>query len=100
WFTNLATLTGAYTDPTPDNARWAVVVLVEPLPLLSVQALPDARIRVSWPVALTNYVLQYRSLVSPGVWSNYPVAPSVGTNERFVIEPIQTNGRMFRLRRQ
>lgn len=99
WFTNLATLTGAYTDPTPDNAHWAVVVLVEPLPLLSVQALPDARIRVSWPVALTNYVLQYRSLVSPGVWSNYPVAPSVGTNERFVIEPIQTNGRMFRLRR-
>lgn len=101
WFTNRATLTSAYTDPTPDNARWVIVVQVEPLPVLSVLRLPNDRVRVAWPVQLTNYVLQYRSWEQgPGVWSDYPTAPNMSASERFVIEPVQTNGRVFRLRRQ
>ena len=100
WFTNQARLTSTYTDPSPDDAQLALAIWVEPLPLLSIQALPHRRVRVAWPVALTNHVLQYRPVAGPAQpWTDHPVAPTISGGERVVIETNHPAGRLFRLRR-
>lgn len=98
--TNEAALTSGYTDPSPENARWLQPVLIEDLPRLNIQALPDRRVRISWPVSLTNHVLQFRSIASTNLnWSNHPATPAISGSERVVIESLQSTGRLYRLRR-
>ena len=100
WFTNQARLTSAYTDPSPHDAQLALAIWVEPLPLLSIQALPQRRVRVAWPAALTNHVLQYRPAAGPAQpWTDHPAAPTLTGGERVVIETLDPTGRLFRLRR-
>ncbi|MCS7091673.1 MAG: IPT/TIG domain-containing protein [Verrucomicrobiota bacterium] len=100
WCTNEAFLFSGNQDPSPDNARWSQLVWIEDLARLSIQGLPDRRVRISWPVTLTNYALQFVPV--PGgnqSWSDHPTAPIVTETERFILEPIQSTGRMYRLKR-
>ena len=97
--TNTASATSDYGDPTPANATASVVNTILPLPLLSIRKLGVDQLRISWPVLLTNYTLQYISTLSTNsFWSNVTTTPSIIGSERLVLETNNTPARFYRLK--
>ena len=86
--TNRVAVTSGYPDPVPGNNSATLITTVLPLPLLSIQPSQigsSKLIRIMWPSALTNYVLQLNSgLTTNTAWSNAPASQiemlSGGTN--------------------
>src|SRR5579883_262316 len=73
--TNVVSILSDNIDPFPVNDTAAVTTLVEPLALLSIRELGNL-IKVSWPVALSNSVLQFEDSVLPG-WSVVTNPPAI-----------------------
>ncbi|HWH72085.1 MAG TPA: IPT/TIG domain-containing protein, partial [Candidatus Sulfotelmatobacter sp.] len=98
--TNTATLAGYYPDPNSANNTATTLTRVDPLALLSIYRPSAARVRVSWPAALTNYVLEYKKILATNVyWSNVTTAPIVSGDQQFVTETNSEAAKFYRLRK-
>ena len=97
--TNIATVTSGYPDPAPTNNSTNLPTTVLPLPVLSVGLLSGNQVRLSWPLALSNYVLEYKpSLAAGALWSGVTSAPAISGAENVVIETNTVVSRFYRLR--
>lgn len=96
---NFAAVGSLYSDPAPANNIASNTTLVLPLPLLSIQKPAAGYVRVSWPSALTNYVLQFVPAFSNTIyWSNDLTLPTISGNEKFIVEPASNTMRYYRLK--
>jgi hypothetical protein len=84
--TNVAFVTSGYPDPFASNNTAVNVTTVLPLPILSVSLLSQNQIRLSWPVALTNFSLESRTNLLLGGWSSILTAPVISGNQRVVTQ--------------
>lgn len=97
--TNRASVTSGYSDPSPGDNTSSIVTIVESLPWLSA-ALVANRVQLSWPVALSNFSLQYRDqFPASSGWTVLVNQPVITGNLRVVTETNNRAGRFYRLRR-
>lgn len=86
-------------DPIPSNNTASVTTTVEPLALLSIGFFAN-QVRISWPVALTNYALQFQDDLSTSPhWSAVTSAPSISGAFEFVTDTTTVSNRFYRLRK-
>jgi uncharacterized repeat protein (TIGR01451 family) len=97
--TNRISVGGDYPDPALNNNSNFVVTTVWPLPLLSIQSVPTNVLRVSWPAPLSNFTLQFKSVLTTNVpWTNVLSTRTVTSTNVFVIETnVLENSRFYRL---
>ena len=89
---------GASPDPVPANNVASVVTTVQPLPLLEV-SLTGRLVKISWPAALSNFVLQSRASLASGVpWSPATLIPVVLGNIKSVTETNTGSSKYYRLK--
>ena len=93
--TNLATVASDYPDPNlTDNTNLTATTVLS-LPLLSVRLLTNNNVQVSWPLDLSNYVLQSRSALTTNLlWVTNPPGLIVSN---LVIEPVTNPAKFYRL---
>jgi hypothetical protein len=97
--TNSANVTNDYTDPVSGNNTATATTTVFPLPILSIELLSADRVRLSWPLPLSNYVLQFKTVLAiTNTWQNVTSPPQMTVNENFVIETNTAASRFYRLR--
>jgi uncharacterized repeat protein (TIGR01451 family) len=95
---NTAIFTSDYPDPDPSDNTASVTNLVLPLPLLKMVAYSPHQWRISWPLMLTNYNLEYISSPATNLfWSNLPTPPLIDGTNKFVIEADTEPSRFYRL---
>ena len=88
-----------YPDPSPANNSVTTTTFVQPRPLLSVQQIAALIVQVSWPVALSNFTLQYNTnLVSSASWSNDTGTIQIIDTNNVVTEQIGGAMRFYRLK--
>jgi hypothetical protein len=76
----------------------SVVTTVQPLPVLSISASTN-KIHISWPLALSNYVLESRIFLNPGFsWSSVTTAPVIVDDFNSVTETNSGGGKFYRLK--
>jgi len=98
--TNIAIVAGATPDPSSGNNTALTSTTVLPLALLSIQFVPPNRVRLSWPVALSNFNLEFKPLLATtNYWSNVSTAPFISGNENVVNETNTAPKRFYRLRK-
>ncbi len=97
--TNTATVAGQHPDPAPANNSATTTTFVQPLPILGVSSIPPNLVRLSWPSALSNYSLEFKSVIATNLWSSVPTTPVKVGNENQVTEANHQSPRFYRLRR-
>ena len=98
--TNLATVASLTPDPSSGNNAALTSTTVVPLALLSIQFVPPNRIRLAWPVALSNFTLEYKPLLATtNYWSNVPNPVTVSGNQNVVNDTNTAPQRFYRLRK-
>jgi hypothetical protein len=71
---------------------------VQPLPLLAI-GIAGNQVNISWPAALTNYVLQARGSLASGIsWTGVTAAPIIVGNIKSVIETNTSPAKFYRLK--
>lgn len=97
--TNSASVTNDYTDPVSGNNTAAATTTVFPLPILSIQLLSANLVRLSWPLPLSNYTLQFKTVLAiTNTWQNVTSPPQMTVSENFVIETNTGAAKFYRLR--
>ena len=97
--TNFATIAGQYPDPAPANNSTNNATFVQPVPILGVRTVPPNQVRLWWPSALTNYALEFKSVITTAVWSPVPTLPVTVGSESQVTETNDQSPRYYRLHR-
>jgi hypothetical protein len=96
---NTATVTSDNLDPVLANNTFSVTNTVSPLPLLSIRRAAPGRVSISWPVALTNFGLQFKTVLSPGTsWSDVTTVPVISGDQKVVTETTAGGGKFYRLK--
>jgi hypothetical protein len=97
---NTANVTSDNPDPVLANNTFNVTNTVSPLPLLSIRRAAPGRLNISWPVALTNFGLQFKTVLSPGTtWSDVTTTPVISGDQRIVTETNAGNAKFYRLKK-
>lgn len=97
--TDTITVASDNPDPVPSNNTASITTSVLPAALLSISLLTN-QVMISWPVAVTNYGLQFQdSLSTNAPWSSVTNTPSISGNLQFVIEPTTDSNRFYRLQK-
>jgi hypothetical protein len=97
--TNISIAVSESQDPNLVNSTLSTITTVLPLPLLSIRAVPIDKVRVSWPVELTNFLLQSQLSLGTNTWSNVLTAPVIVGNENVVTETNTGPSKFYRLRK-
>jgi uncharacterized repeat protein (TIGR01451 family) len=98
--TNSVTFTSTTADPNPGNNTLERVTTVLPQPELSISAIATNQVRVSWPVAASNFILQSTPvLTNSPPWSNVTTTPVIEGAERVVTEGGTGEAKYYRLRK-
>lgn len=98
--TNIATVASLYQDPLPGNNSVTNTTYVQPLPLLSIRRFGADQVRINWPVALTNYGLEFKPILEPTPpWSSITNLPIIVGSEYQLTETNNEAMRYYRLRR-
>lgn len=98
WITNLAGVASGYPDPSGGDNTAQAATLVLPAPYLSIQRVADNRLRVSWPVELTNFILQFQpDLAATSAWLNATSTVTISGARRGVTETNAAPSRFYRL---
>ncbi len=93
-----ATVGSDYPDPLPANNSFSSFTTVLPLPILAIELFSSNQVRLSWPVALTNFILQSTpSLMTNAFWSNINAAPIIAGAQRSVLQTNAGTRRFYRL---
>jgi uncharacterized repeat protein (TIGR01451 family) len=94
-----ANVTSDNPDPALADNTFSVTNTVLPLPLLSIRRAAPGRLNISWPVALTNFGLQFKTVLRTGTsWSNVSTAPVISGDQRIVTETNVGSGKFYRLK--
>jgi hypothetical protein len=94
-----ATVTSDNPDPALANNMSSVTNTISPLPLLSIRRAAPGRLNISWPVALTNFGLQFKTILNTGTsWSNVLTTPVISGDQRIVTETNAGSGKFYRLK--
>ena len=97
--TNLVSLGSDYGDTASTNNATATITTVLPLALLSIGGVSD-QIQVAWPVLLTNYVLETKSVLATNLnWSAVSTIPTISGSMNFVTITNPGPAGFFRLRK-
>jgi len=97
---NTANVTSDNPDPALANNTFSVTNTVSPLPLLTIRRAAPGRFNISWPVALTNFGLQFKTILSTGTsWSNVLTTPVISGDQRIVTETNAGSGKFYRLKK-
>jgi hypothetical protein len=97
---NTANVTSDNPDPALSNNTFSVTNTVSPLPLLSIRRAAPGRLNISWPVALTNFALQFKTVLSPGTtWSDVTTTPVISGDQKVVTETNAGNSKFYRLKK-
>jgi uncharacterized repeat protein (TIGR01451 family) len=86
-------------DPASGNNTFNAVTTVLPLPVLTIRHATDGLLNISWPVALTNFGLQAKDVLSTNSWSNVVTAPVISGNLNVVTETNTRASRFYRLKK-
>ncbi len=102
--TNRVLIVSDYPDPVPGNNSATLTTTVAAVPALSIgfysTSPPIPLLRISWPASLTNYVLQFNTVLSTNVpWSNFITTPDISGDQKFVIDPLVPGEKFYRLKR-
>ena len=95
--TNVVTIASDFGDPIPSNNTTNIVTTVLPLAVLSIQQVPPDKFKISWPVQLTNFALQYNTVLSSNIWTNVATSVTISNSERLVIETNTVPAKFYRL---
>jgi uncharacterized repeat protein (TIGR01451 family) len=88
-----------FPDPSPFDNTSTVTTTVEPLALLSIASLTN-QVKVAWPLALTNYVLESKDvLATNNFWSNVTAPSMISGGLKFVTETNSGAAKYYRLRK-
>lgn len=88
-----------YPDPAPGDNTASIVTTVSPLVLLSANATVFG-VKISWPLALTNYTLESRDvLTSDSSWSAITNSPIISGDLQFILQTNGASARFYRLHR-
>jgi hypothetical protein len=97
--TNFVSLGSDYADTASTNNATATITTVLPLALLSIGGVSD-QIQVAWPVLLTNYVLESKSVLATNLnWSAVTAIPTISGSMNFVTITNPGPAGFFRLRK-
>ena len=97
--TSSVSVSSDYPDPAPGDNTASIVTTVSPLVLLSANTTLFG-VKISWPLALTNYTLETRDgLTSDASWSAVTDTPIVSGELQFILATNSTSARFYRLRR-
>ena len=95
---DVVTVASDNPDPVSANNTATVTTTVQPLALLSIRLLTN-QVKVSWPVVLSNYVLESKNgLGSALFWSNVTTTPVVSGAQKSVTETNAGISQFYRLR--
>jgi hypothetical protein len=87
-------------DPAPGNNTFTAVSTVLPLPILTIRRAGQSQLSISWPVALTNFGLQFNTVLNAGVsWANVGTAPVISGDQNIVTETNSGGSKFYRLKR-
>lgn len=90
-----------YPDPDLSNNAVTTMTFVQPRPLLSIQQIASLLVQISWPVALSNYSLQYNTnLVASTSWSNVTTVLTIVDTNNVVTESADGAMKFYRLKSQ
>jgi len=96
--TDTVTVGSDNPDPAMANNMFIATTTVLPLPLLTIQRTNNDRLNISWPVALTNFGLQAKDVLSTNVWTSVATAPVISGNQNVVTETNNGGSRFYRLK--
>jgi hypothetical protein len=97
--TNTVTLSSSTFDPNSGNNTEVRVTTVLPPPELSIGPIAGNQVRVSWPVSLSNFLLQSTLVLTNNPpWANVPGTPAIEGNERVVTQPSTGAAKYYRLK--
>jgi hypothetical protein len=87
-------------DPGSGNDTFNAVTSVLPLPVLTIRRSGQSQLNISWPVALTNFGLQFNTVLNAGVpWANVITPPVISGDQNIVTETNSGGSRFYRLRK-
>lgn len=94
-----ATVAGDYPDPAAANNTFSVTNTVLPLPLLTIRRAGQGLLNISWPVALTNFGLQFNTLLNTtNAWTNMTTVPAISGNQNVVTDTNTGSSKFYRLK--
>jgi uncharacterized repeat protein (TIGR01451 family) len=99
--TNVTSVSATEPDPEPadDLVVQTTTVVSNPAVLQIDDSIPG-QVRVSWPVAATNFVLQSTAAIGHGAtWLPVNIVPVVSGNQKIVTTPVGPGAKFFRLNR-
>jgi hypothetical protein len=96
--TDTITITSDFPDPVPQDNVASVSVIVQPLAALSIDRGVGSVI-LSWPLALTNYVLQFEEDIVATNWVAVTNAPAVVGDKKILTQTNNSAARFYRLHR-
>ncbi|MFO1477651.1 MAG: IPT/TIG domain-containing protein [Verrucomicrobiota bacterium] len=95
--TDSASAASSNPDLVPGNNSASIQTTAQP-PFLTIASLTN-QVQVSWPLALSNFTLQYIPALSPdNNWSNLPALPDTTTGSNVVLDPVTNAARIYRLK--
>jgi uncharacterized repeat protein (TIGR01451 family) len=95
--TSSVSVSSDYQDPNPADNTASIVTTVTPQVLLSVDTF-EYGVKISWPLALTNYTLETRdALTADSSWSVVSNAPIISGQLQFVLQTNTSSARFYRL---
>jgi large repetitive protein len=87
-------------DPASGNNTFNAFTTVLPLPVLTIRRAGQSQLNISWPVALTNFGLQFNSVLNAGVpWTNAGTPPVISGDQNIVTETNAGGSRFYRLKK-
>jgi uncharacterized repeat protein (TIGR01451 family) len=98
YITNTVSVGSDYPDPAPANNKASVSTFVSSLPVLFIDLAASNRVSLSWPLDLSNFVLQSKGAVTAGGWTNIPTPPVISNNENIVTDPNGAARKFYRLK--
>lgn len=87
--------------PDPDAANSAAKSVLQSIPLtLKLDAIANGFVRISWPDAVTNYVLEASSSIPLTPWESVTNSPlNIGSEYRVAVPFFPSENRFYRLRK-
>jgi hypothetical protein len=98
--TDTVSVASDYPDPASTNNTFNAVTTVLPLPILAIRRAGQSQLNISWPVALTNFGLQFNTVLNTGVpWTNVGTPPVISGDQNVVTETNSGGGKFYRLKK-
>jgi hypothetical protein len=97
---NTASIASDNPDPASGNNTFNALTTVLPLPVLTIRRSGQSQLNISWPVALTNFGLQFNPALNSGVsWANVATPPVISGDQNTVTETNTNGSRFYRLKK-